>query len=80
MPYLWVLVDLLTRKIKLRCTKSTVLDVLALSNGKDPDTFKQSDPDQIEKQDLDTYQKGLDPQHWFKTNKYRSFYHQNYTK
>jgi hypothetical protein len=66
-PYSGVLADLLTRKIKLRCIKSTVLGTLPILNGKDPDPYqiKKQDPDpyQSEKQDPDPYQKGLEPQH-----------------
>jgi hypothetical protein len=40
----WVLADLygtvLTMKIKLRCTKSTILGTLTLENGKDPDPYQ----------------------------------------
>jgi hypothetical protein len=55
MPSGWVLSDLLTMEIKLRCIKSTVLGPLPLRNSKDPDRIKQSDPDpyQSEKHDLD---------------------------
>jgi hypothetical protein len=55
MPFGWVLLDLLTRKIKLKCIKSTVLGTLPLRNGKDPDPYKQSDtdPNQTEQQDSD---------------------------
>jgi hypothetical protein len=37
MPSGWVLAGLLTRKIKLRCTKSTVLGTVHLLNSKDQD-------------------------------------------
>jgi hypothetical protein len=56
----WVLADLLTRKIKLRCVKSTVLGTVPLWNGKDLDPYRS------EKQDSDPYQNGLDPQHCFR--------------
>ncbi len=74
---MWVLLDLLTRKIKIRCIKSTVLGTLPLWNSKDPDLDQTVGPDpyQIEKQDtdpyqsknqdLDPYENGLDLQHWF---------------
>jgi hypothetical protein len=58
MPCGWVLVDVLTRKIKLRCIKNTVLGTLPILNGKDPDLC------QSKKQDPDPYQKGLHQQHW----------------
>ncbi len=79
MPFGLVLLDLLTRKIKKRCIKGTLLGTLPLWNGKDPDPrIQQSNPDpyHIEKQVKDPdwyksykqdpypYQKGLDPQHW----------------
>jgi hypothetical protein len=57
MPFGWVLLDLLAMKIKLRCIRSTVLNTLPFWNCKDPDQ------DQIEKQDPDPYQMGVDPQH-----------------
>ncbi len=68
MPFGWVLLDLLARKIKLRCIRSTVLGTsLPLWNCKDPDPdqIEKQDPDpyQIEKQDPDPYQMGVDPQH-----------------
>jgi hypothetical protein len=57
MPSSWVLTDLLTMKIKLRCTKNTVLVALPLLNGKDPnlDPYQivGSDPYQIKKEDPD---------------------------
>jgi hypothetical protein len=45
---------------QVRCIKSTVLGILPLWNGKDPDPYqrKKQDPDPF------PYQKGLDPQHW----------------
>ncbi len=71
MPAGWVLADLLTRKIKLRCIKSTVLGTNIFEMERIQIRIKQSDPDQIEKpdpyqsekEDPDPYQKGLDPQH-----------------
>ncbi len=70
LPSGWVLLDQLTRKIKLKCIKKrTLLGLLPVRNGKDPDPYQteKEDPDpyQSEKQDPDPYQKGLDPQHWF---------------
>ena len=68
MPSGWVLADLLTMKINLKCTKSTVLDTLPVvfETVRIRIHIKQLDPDpyQNEKQDPDPYQKGLDPQHW----------------
>jgi hypothetical protein len=64
----WVLLELMTRKIKLKCIKINVLGTLPLWNGKDPDPYQieRQDPDtcQCERQDPDPYpyQKGLDPQ------------------
>ncbi len=52
MPFGWVLLDLLTRKIKLRCMKNTLRYITSL-NGKDPDPY------QSEKHDPDPYQKGV---------------------
>ncbi len=42
MPSVWVLLDLLTMKIKLRGLKGTVLGKLPvpLENGKDPDQYQ----------------------------------------
>jgi hypothetical protein len=61
------------KETKLRCIKSNLLGTLRLQNCKDPDLMKQSDPDQMEKQDQDPYQSekqdpdpyktSLDPQH-----------------
>jgi hypothetical protein len=77
MPSGWVPLDLLTRKIKLRCIKSIVLGHYLFEMARiwiqigikqlDPDLYKiekqDQDPDQIEKPD--SYQKGLGPQHCF---------------
>jgi hypothetical protein len=77
MPFGWILLDLLTTKIKLRCIKSTGLGTLPLCTARirirmcikqsnpDPYQIKKKDPDQYqsEKQDPDPYQKGLDPQY-----------------
>ncbi len=66
MPSSWVLVDLLTKKIKLRRIKSTVF-LYRYITGKDPDFYRTvgsgSVPYQIDKQDPDPYQNGLNPQH-----------------
>ncbi len=70
MPSGGVLVDLLTRKPSII---SNLLGTLRLQNCKDLDLMKQSDTNQMEKQDQDPYQskkqdpdpykKSLDPQH-----------------
>jgi hypothetical protein len=62
-PLVWVQLDLLTRKIKLRCIKSTGLGTLPLEMAKirsrikqpdlDPYQVEKQDPDQSEKQDPD---------------------------
>ncbi len=67
MPFGWVLLDLLTRKIKLRCIKSTVLGTLPFEMVTIRIRIKQLDPDpyQSDKQDPDPEQKGLDPRHCF---------------
>jgi hypothetical protein len=62
MPSGWVLVDILTRKIKLRCIKNTVLGTLPLWNGKDPDPFKQLDPDPYRKDDIKLFYIFFHPQ------------------
>jgi hypothetical protein len=55
-------------KVKMYKKYGTVLGILTLWNGKDPDPYQieKQDPDpyQSDKQDPDPYQKGLDPQHW----------------
>ncbi len=60
MPSRWVLVDLLTRKIKLRCIRSTVSGTIhyLFEIVRIRIRIKQSDPDlyKIEKQDPDLYQ------------------------
>ncbi len=75
MPFSWVLLDLLTRKIKLRCIKSTVLGTLPFEmvtiririKQFDPDPYQieKPDPYQSDKQDPDPEQKGLNPRHCF---------------
>ncbi len=77
----WVLMDLLTRKIKIRCIKSTVLFkvhylsemVRILIKQLDLDLYQieKQDPGpyQSENQDLDLYQKGLNLQHVFECKK-----------
>ncbi len=76
---MWVLLDLMTRKIKLTCIKSTVYVhyLFETVRIRIQISIKQSDPDpyKIEKQDPDPYRsekhdpdpdlKGLDPQHCF---------------
>jgi hypothetical protein len=65
MPSGWVLVDLLTKKIKLRCIKSTAFFYIGTLPVRIRISIEQSalDPYQIDKQDPDPYQNGLNPQH-----------------
>jgi hypothetical protein len=76
MPSGWVLVDLLTKKMKLRCIKSTLfwlyylfemvrIRISVKKSDPDPNQIKKHDPDlyQSEMQDPDLDQKGLGPQH-----------------
>jgi hypothetical protein len=77
MPSGLILLDLLTRKIELRCIKSTVSGSLPLWNGKDPDPYQTVGSGSVSnlkawsgsvpklKANLDPYQKGLDLQHCF---------------
>jgi hypothetical protein len=51
MPAGWVLADLLTRKIKFRCIKSTVLSTLPLWNSKHPDPYQVANLYQSERSD-----------------------------
>jgi hypothetical protein len=57
MPFGWVLLDLLTRKIKLGCINSTVLEHYLFETIRIRIRIKQSDADpyQMEKQDPDLY-------------------------
>jgi hypothetical protein len=45
MPFGWVMLDLLTRKIKGKMYKSTILGTLPLLNRKDPDPYQSDKQD-----------------------------------